>query len=442
MCLSYRTRPAGATPATTIVNTQSRATMDRAHQLECMRHKQQPPPQQQQQQTPERRRRLRHGQRARPHDLVHGARDAVAPVHEQHVAHVVQDAHVGVQLGRPALQHQRRHHHRRHRGLERHLVLAQRLNHALDDGRRVLGDVVGVQLVKHVAHLGDERVGVRARVALAHVEDGAPQALPVLPRQRAEKVEQVGAVHVAQLRDHAHVKQDELRRELHAQRARQPAAPAAQPRSVHLLHQDVARVHVRVDEVVAQQHLQVAVQPRLGQRVAVLVLRLVDKGGDEVAVLKRLHQHVLADQREQRRGERDVGPHAEVLLEAHQVVRLHRQVQLLLERAAKLADRLVQAQVAQRGQRGGRARRALHELKVAVHGGGDAGVAHLDRHHRAGRHAAHVRRARGRQPRAVDLRDAAAGHRLVVKLVKQQLQRALERGRHRGARRGRAVRRR
>ena len=48
-------------------------------------------------------------------------------------------------------------------------------------------------------------------------------------------------------------------------------------------------MQIGVHEVVAQQHLQVGVQANVRQRHVVLVVRAVHVGGDQLALLKRLH---------------------------------------------------------------------------------------------------------------------------------------------------------
>ena len=45
-------------------------------------------------------------------------------------------------------------------------------------------------------------------------------------------------------------------------------------------------------EVVAQQHLQEAHEPRFSQHQAVFVIRLIDELGDEATLLKGLHLHL------------------------------------------------------------------------------------------------------------------------------------------------------
>ena len=79
-------------------------------------------------------------------------------------------------------------------------------------------------------------------------------------------------------------------------------------------------------KVVLQQHLQVAAQPNVGQMYAVLVGRLVHIGGDQPALLKRLHQHAGGHKGVNRGWEAQVVPGTKVSAETVQVFRLGEQV--------------------------------------------------------------------------------------------------------------------
>ncbi len=52
-----------------------------------------------------------------------------------------------------------------------------------------------------------------------------------------------------------------------------------------------------MQEVVAQQHLEVGIEAEVGQGSGADVAGMVDVVGDELALLKRLHQHITGHQR-------------------------------------------------------------------------------------------------------------------------------------------------
>mmetsp|Transcript_900 Transcript_900/g.1857 ORF Transcript_900/g.1857 Transcript_900/m.1857 type:complete len:363 (+) Transcript_900:320-1408(+) len=295
-------------------------------------------------------------------------------------------------------EHHRRHNHRADGALDAKAVVA----HAAHGGVEALAEGVPLVGLLRLVERRDERDDVRAEALVqlrrkvhAEVDHRLRHRHPVELAHRVEELHHVAAVGVGEGGGHAGVHQHHLRNLLlELLRERQPRVHVLPERLPHrqrewgeVPHQDVARVQVRVHEVVHEHHLEHHREPQLGQDAVhhAPVLLVAGVLGEPHALLERLHQRRRV--RDDGLGEGHVVPLAEVVVEVRQPVALHREVHLSAQQSLELPRHLVQVEPLQRRNEVHRRRQQLHHREVVPDGLLHPRVANLQRDD-------HVRRRR------------------------------------------------
>eukprot|EP00128_Syssomonas_multiformis_P018446 Colp12_sorted_trinity150504_noHs@12468 len=270
------------------------------------------------------------------------------------LAHQVQ---VLVERQGDALRHLQCHGDLEVRGVHAHGMLAgevAHLGHVLAD---VLKIAVLLRLVHHVLHRLTELLrvlhGVRAGV-INHITRGQAS---IMPHKGRADIHQVLVFLLAL--DGVH----------DAAVQHQQARLAVR----HDVHHDVAWMQITMHKVVEKHHF----QDQSAAQIAEFHLQAVDaiahfafqvhKRIDRPALHKRLHHHIVANQRVDRCGKRGPFVVRKLLRELDEVVRLDPQVQLFVHRIRKLSTGLAETQNLQRGELVHQARKQRQKLHIRAH---------------------------------------------------------------------------
>mmetsp|Transcript_22954 Transcript_22954/g.43698 ORF Transcript_22954/g.43698 Transcript_22954/m.43698 type:complete len:290 (+) Transcript_22954:813-1682(+) len=254
-------------------------------------------------------------------------------------------------------------------------------------GRRILS----LEVVHQLANVQTEGVVQVVREVDGEVNHRLAHEVAVEAAHSLEELDQVrglGSVHDG---GHARVHEHQLRGDtrLLPRDALPHVAPEGLPHGLEVVgqlsHQDVARMQIRVHQVVHEHHLEHHRQAELCQNAVHQTALLLPTGVlcERHPFLERLYQHSRV--RQNGLGEGDIVPLAKVVIERFELLALHREVHLGRQQGLELPRHLVEVHPAQRGDLVENAHNGLEHGEVVPDGVSHARMANLDRHARASR---------------------------------------------------------